>query len=80
MDKDERAAPKGMRPVNASGRTMQTSSAPRGTKIVSATGRDNSDFDVKKGLGGKMGGSITNLSHSLSGASAVQGPEDGKKG
>lgn len=52
--------------------TTMSKSADRGTKIVTSTGRDNSSQDVKNSMGGKMGGSPTNLSHSLSGSSAVQ--------
>jgi hypothetical protein len=47
-----------------------------GQKLVTGTGRDDSSYKVNDGEarnGKKMGGGITNLSHSLSGASAVQG-------
>jgi hypothetical protein len=51
-------------------------SGPRGTKVVTSSGRDDSSCDIGQGkesfTGGKMGGSATNLSHSLEGASAVQ--------
>ena len=49
----------------------------RGGQIVkSATGRDDSSFpinDQEARVGRKMGGGLDNLSHSLTGASAVQG-------
>jgi hypothetical protein len=56
---------------------VQKTSAGKGQTIVTSHGRDNSSYDVPKG--GKMGGSTTNLSHSLSGSSSVQtGNEKGK--
>lgn len=51
---------------------IKKESVPGGT-IMTATGQDNvHGVDLPNTLGGKMGGSNTNLSHSLSGASAVQ--------
>lgn len=42
--------------------------------IKSAYPQDNAgNYDLPNTRGGKMGGSTTNLGHSLSGASAVQG-------
>jgi len=54
-------------------------SAPRGTNhILSTGGKDDSSHKV--GMGKELGGSMTNLSHSLEGASAVQSPHPkGKK-
>lgn len=44
-----------------------------GNNIMSAYPQDNaSNVSLPNERGGKMGGSPTNLSHSLSGASAVQ--------
>lgn len=43
-----------------------------GSKWVESYGKDNSDVRVPDERGGKMGGSITNLAHSLSGTSANQ--------
>lgn len=47
----------------------------RGQVVKTATGRDDSSYkvnDKEARMGKEMGGSKTNLSHSLSGASAVQ--------
>lgn len=47
-----------------------------GQKIVTGTGRDDSSYKVndrEAREGKKMGGGVSNLSHSLTGASAVQG-------
>jgi hypothetical protein len=50
-----------------------TSSLPRGDKDNVSYPQDNAgNMDLPNTKGGKMGGSTTNLSHSLSGASAVQ--------
>lgn len=45
-----------------------------GSTIMEAFGKDDSDVvgSAKHERGGKMGGGITNLSHSLSGTSANQ--------
>lgn len=45
-----------------------------GSKIMTAYGKDDSDvtMSASKERGGKMGGSMTDLSHSLSGSSANQ--------
>jgi hypothetical protein len=45
-----------------------------GAKLVTSYGKDGSDYTGSAAAerGGKMGGSITNLSHSLSGTSANQ--------
>jgi hypothetical protein len=43
-----------------------------GAKFITPFGRDNSSHSIKNTKGEKMGGSITNLSHSLSGVSANQ--------
>lgn len=52
---------------------MVTSSAGNGFKDVVSYPQDNcSGMKLPNETGGKMGGSVTNLSHSLSGASAVQ--------
>ena len=49
--------------------------------ITSAYPRDNSgSHKLPNTMGGKMGGSTSNLSHSLSGASAVQGGKSGPAG
>lgn len=55
-----------------SGGTVQKSKGARGQTVVTSHGRDNSSMDVPNGMGKSMGGGISNLSHSLSGASAVQ--------
>jgi len=50
-------------------------SAGRGQTIKAATGRDDSSHKVNNGeamKGRAMGGGVSNLAHSLSGASAVQ--------
>lgn len=50
-----------------------TSSMPNGQKDNVSYPQDNSgNMKLPNETGGKMGGSCTNLSHSLSGASAVQ--------
>lgn len=51
---------------------VERSSAPRGQQILRSFGRDDSSYEVANTHGGKMGGSATNLSHSLTGSSAVQ--------
>lgn len=45
-----------------------------GSKIMTAYGKDSSDVtgSMAQERGGKMGGSMTDLSHSLSGTSANQ--------
>ena len=64
-------------------KNVEKSSGPRGQTIVRSFGRDDSSFS--KGISdaesknGKAGGSVTNLSHSLTGASAVQHATGGKK-
>lgn len=56
----------------------KTMSAARGQKIIVDSGRDDSSFN--KGNGKQnMGGSTTNLAHSLSGASAKVDSDNGKK-
>jgi hypothetical protein len=51
----------------------------RGQTIMTATGQDTqSGIDLPNTMGGKMGGSVTNLAHSISGASAVQEKGKGK--
>jgi hypothetical protein len=58
---------------------VEMDSSVRGQKISRPFGRDDSSFPVndKEAKNGKdMGGGTTNLSHSLTGASAVQ---DGSK-
>lgn len=61
----------------------ETTSGPRGQKVVRSFGRDDSSFtdgiSDDKSKNGQAGGSPTNLSHSLSGASAVQHATGGKK-
>lgn len=53
-------------------KTVTSEAVARGQKIVTSFGRDNSSHQLPDTMGGKMGGSPTNISHSLSGASAVQ--------
>jgi hypothetical protein len=53
-------------------KTTVSSKVGRGTTIVQSTGRDNSSHDVKNPMGGSVGGSKDNLSHTLSGAKANQ--------
>lgn len=43
-----------------------------GAKFITPFGRDNSAHKLPDTKGGKMGGSLTNLSHSLAGVSANQ--------
>lgn len=52
--------------------TTERTSGPRGMKIVRDFARDNSDLDLPGCHGKALGGSATNLSHSLTGASAVE--------
>lgn len=49
---------------------VKTDKAARGQKIVTSFGRDDSNHKLPNTMGGKMGGSTTNLSHSISGANA----------
>lgn len=52
---------------------MQSNGIKRDGKIMSAFPQDNAGgMDLPNETGGKMGGSPTNLKHSLNGASAVQ--------
>lgn len=53
-------------------KSVETKSGGRGTTIKRSFGRDNSGHNLPNTKGGKMGGGVDNLSHSLSGASAVQ--------
>lgn len=51
---------------------IKKESMPGGT-LMTATGQNNvHGVDLPNTMGGKMGGGITNLAHSLNGASAVQ--------
>lgn len=52
--------------------SVERSKAARGQTIVRSYGRDDSSMSVPGATGQKIGGSVTNLSHSLSGSSAVQ--------
>lgn len=62
--------PTGGSPGDSNG--LKRTSMPGGT-MLSAYPQDNvSGVSLKNTMGGKMGGSDTNLGHSLSGASAVQ--------
>lgn len=50
-----------------------TKSLPRGDKLETSFPQDNAgNMKLPDTTGGKMGGSPTNLAHSLTGASAVQ--------
>lgn len=51
-----------------------TKSGPRGTKLVTDFGRDDSNYagSASDEQGGGMGGSVTNLDHSIKGATANQ--------
>jgi len=51
---------------------VKTSKAPGGTINVAYPQDNVHGVSLKNTMGGKMGGSETNLGHSLSGASAVQ--------
>lgn len=52
---------------------IKDGSMPGGTTDKVSYPQDNvSGVDLPNTMGGKMGGSVTNLSHSLTGASAVQ--------
>jgi hypothetical protein len=54
---------------------IKTSKIGSGQKIMSAYPQDNAgNFTVKDTMGCAMGGGVTNLGHSLNGASAVQDP------
>jgi hypothetical protein len=59
--------------------TRQTMSAARGGKIVVDSGRDDSSFKSNGQKMPKFGGSTSNLSHSLSGASANMDDNGNKK-
>lgn len=59
-----------MAPENAGG--VKDKSIGQGQKIRDYFGRDNSSQSVPNTMASKMGGSTTNLSHSLIGASANQ--------
>lgn len=48
----------------------KTQKVDRGGEIRTDYGRDDSSHKLSNTMGDKMGGSTTNLSHSLSGASA----------
>jgi len=50
---------------------MVTKRIRRGQKILSAYPLDTSDMELPDEQGGKMGGSVTNVAHSLKGASVV---------
>ncbi len=47
-----------------------TQKAARGGKIVTSYGRDDSNHQLPNTRGKSMGGSTTNVAHSISGASA----------
>lgn len=50
-----------------------TKSLPRGDKLETSFPQDNAgNVKLPDTTGGKMGGSVTNLAHSLTGTSAVQ--------
>lgn len=56
---------------------VERTKGPRGQVVIRSTGRDDSSYDANEAgdddfKGRKMGGSVTNLDHSLTGASAVQ--------
>lgn len=51
---------------------VKTEKAARGQTVVTPFPRDNSSYDAGEMDGRPMGGSTTNLSHSLSGDSANQ--------
>jgi hypothetical protein len=50
---------------------MVTRRIRRGQKILSAYPLDTSDMELPDERGAKMGGSVTNVAHSLKGSSAV---------
>jgi hypothetical protein len=52
--------------------TVESVKGARGQTIKRGFGRDDSSMDVPNARGKALGGSTTNLSHSLSGSSAVQ--------
>lgn len=53
--------------------SQKRSSMGKGTSDLVSHGQDNiHGVDLPNTMGGSMGGSVTNLSHSLEGASAVQ--------
>lgn len=52
-------------------KTSKTQSVARGGTIRTDYARDNSSHDLPETMGGKMGGSTTNLAHSISGAASV---------
>ena len=49
----------------------ETARGKRGTKVVADFARDDSSMSVPKCHGRDLGGSSTNLDHSISGASAA---------
>lgn len=57
----------------------KTQSAARGGKIVTCYPKDNSSHKIDGKSNGSMGGSTTNLAHSLSGSSANVEGNKGKK-
>lgn len=63
-------------------KTSETTAGGRGQKINRSFGRDDSSMplnDAQSRNGGEMGGSTTNLSHSMTGGSAVQSVKKGGK-
>lgn len=64
-------------------KNVDKSSGPRGQTVVRSFGRDDSSFtrgvSNDEAKNGKLSGSPTDLSHSLTGASAVQHVEGRKK-
>lgn len=50
-----------------------------GQTMVTCHGRDDSNHSVPNGMGGKMGGSTSNLAHSIVGSSAKEGGNASKE-
>ena len=67
----ENATARGAAAGQASCDNVDISKGPRGMRVVTSFPRDNSELEVANPHGGELGGGITNLAHSLGGASAV---------
>ena len=57
---------------------IEEAGASRGQTIVRPFGKDSSSVDLPNTRGKEMGGGLTDLSHSLSGASVAKAPSRGR--
>jgi hypothetical protein len=62
-----------MKPADQ-GALVKASAGREGAKFITPFGRDNSSHKLPNTKGEKMGGSITNLSHSLGTSANQKGP------